>query len=285
LYVVYLWAADLASVTLMLLQGITRLDRAVGHRDARELLAAEAEAIRAALPAASLTGLEVTVDLAASGFRQLGYSSSCVLARRYELASLPTEAHLRRDLARFLSIYQDAVAAKRRLAVTSVATTTQAATSQLEEAKDDLLAHFRPKDDSDYIARLQGRQLIKSRRHERLIGEYGSWVAEQGFAASTREHPRDLVLRHGGAEWLVEAKVLYRGNATDAVRAALGQLLTYRHFLWPPPAAPPRLLALFSEPIGDAYVTFLEEMGIAVVWKEAGGWRGSRDALAAGVAG
>src|SRR6266542_337215 len=42
LYVVYLWAADLASVTLTLLQGITRLDRALGHRQARELLAAEA---------------------------------------------------------------------------------------------------------------------------------------------------------------------------------------------------------------------------------------------------
>src|SRR5215210_5212659 len=80
---------DLATVTLMLLQGITRLDRALGHRQARELLATEAVAIRAALPAASLTGLEVTVDLAASGFRQLGYSSSCVVARRYELATLP----------------------------------------------------------------------------------------------------------------------------------------------------------------------------------------------------
>src|SRR5438034_542794 len=91
LYVVYLWSADLASVTLMLLQGITRLDRALGHRQARELLATEAAAIRAALPAASLANLEITVDLAASGFRQLGYSSACVVARRYELATLPAE--------------------------------------------------------------------------------------------------------------------------------------------------------------------------------------------------
>jgi hypothetical protein len=36
------------------------------------------------------------------------------------------------------------------------------------------------------------------------------------------EHPKDPVLRRDGREWLVEAKVLYQGNATNAVRAALG---------------------------------------------------------------
>lgn len=284
LYVVYLWAADLASVTLMLLQGITKLDRALGHREARKLLAGEAAAIRAALPAPTINGLETTVDLAASGFRQLGYSSACVVARRYDIATLPLEAGLRQDLAQLLAVYQDAIEAKRRLAVSAVATTTSAVTSQLEEAQGDPLAHFRPKDDSDYVARLLGRQLVKSRRHERLIAEYGQWVASQGFAASTREHPRDLILRKGGAEWLVEAKVLYRGNATHAVRAALGQLLTYRHFLWKPPTIQPHLLALFSEPVGHAYADFLDGLGIAVVWKEAGGWRGSAGAGNAGVA-
>ncbi len=284
LYVVYLWAADLASVTLMLLQGITKLDRALGHREARQVLAAEAAAIRAALSPAATNGLDTTVDLGTSGFRQLGYSSACVVARRYEIATLPPEAILREDLTRFLAIYQDAIEAKRRRAVTPVVTTTGSAKSQLEAAQDDLLAHFRPKDDADYVAQLQGRKLVKSRRHERLIAEYGRWAASQGFAASTREHPRDLMLRKEGAEWLVEAKVLYGGNATHAVRAALGQLLTYRHFLWPPSGAQPHLLALFSEPVGDAYVTFLDGMGVAVVWKEAGGWRGSSSASAAGLA-
>jgi hypothetical protein len=284
LYVVYLWAADLASVTLTLLQGITRLDRALGHREARRRLAEEAAAIRAALPAAALAGLDTSVDLGASGFRQLGYSAACVVARRYEIGTLPPETTLRQDLARFLAVYQDAIEAKRRLAITALVTTTEATVSQLEGARDDLLAHFRPKDDSDYVARLQGRKLIKSRRHERLIAEYGRWAASQGFAASTSEHPRDLVLRRNGAEWLVEAKVLYRGNATEAVRAALGQLFTYRHFLWEPPTASPYLVALFSEPIGDAYVSFLDDLGVAVVWKETEGWRGSATALTAGVA-
>lgn len=271
-------------MTLILLQGITKLDRALGHRDARELLTADAAAIRAALPAVAIAGLDTTVDLATSGFRQLGYSSACVVARRYEIAKLPPEPELREDLARFLAIYQAAIEAKRRLAVTAVITTTASTKSQLDASQDDLLAHFRPKDDSDYVAQLEGRKLVKSRRHERLIAEYGRWAAGRGFAASTLEHPRDLILRKDGAEWLVEAKVLYGGNATHAVRAALGQLLTYTHFLWPPPAAQPHLLALFSEPIGNAYVDFLDGIGIAVVWKEGGTWRGSTNALTARVA-
>jgi hypothetical protein len=90
------------------------------------------------------------------------------------------------------------------------------------------------------------------------------------------------VLRRNGLEWLVEAKVLYQGNSTDAVRAALGQLYAYRHFLYQ--QMEPRLVALFSEPIGDGYVAFLEACGIASVWKGAHGWAGSTTATAYGVA-
>jgi hypothetical protein len=44
------------------------------------------------------------------------------------------------------------------------------------------------------------------------------------------------------------------------------------------------LLALFSERIGEAYVTLLESLGIASVWKEEGsGWTGSTSAVAAGL--
>jgi hypothetical protein len=81
-----------------------------------------------------------------------------------------------------------------------------------------------------------------------------------------------------GSEWLVEAKVLYRGNATEAVRAALGQLFTYRFFLYADDQ--PRLVALFAEPIGEAYVTLLDSLGVASVWKAAGRWLGSPRAQA-----
>lgn len=283
LYVVYLWAADLASVSLVLLQGITKLGREVGPRAARALLEAESAQIRAGLQPASIGGLDLALDLGSLGFRQLGYSAACVVARRYEFSDLPTEEGLRSDLDRFLALYQDAIGVKRRLAISGTATATSAANSQLDAEAGDLLAHFRPRDDTDYVAHLQGRSLVKSRRHERLVNEYGRWAADQGFAPSTRDHPQDLLLRREGNVWLVEGKILYRGNATAAVRAAIGQLFTYRYFLWPS-SPTPSLLALFSEPVGSAYVALLEELAIAAVWKEGGTWRGSPSAITADLA-
>jgi MrcB-like, N-terminal domain len=283
LYVVYLFAADLQSVSLMLLQGITKLDRQLGHREARRHLDSEAAAIRAALHAGALDGLETSVDLGSSGYRQLAYSSACVAAKRYEIAALPPEDEARHDLLRILDLYQEAIDVKRQLALTGARTSTEATAAQQQRARTDPLAYFRPKDESDYFARLERRELVKSRRHERLIREYGEWIRTRGYLPSTSEHPKDLVLRRGGAEWLVEAKVLYRGNATDAVRAVLGQLFTYRYFLYPPDS-PPGLVGLFPEPIGEAYVRFLEEIGVATVWKEDGRWLGSASAQAAEIA-
>jgi hypothetical protein len=277
LYVVYLFSADLQRVSLMLLQGITRLDRELGHRAAREHLASEATAIRAAIPQEALDGLDTSVDLASSGYRQLAYSSACVAAKTYAIGTLPPEQQLRQDLLGMLGLYQEAVEVKRQLALRGATSSTRAAAAQQESARTDPLAYFRPKDDSDYVTRLQGRELVKSRRHERLIREYGEWAESRGFLPSTSEHPKDLVLRREDNEWLVEAKVLYRGNATSAVRAALGQLFQYRHFLCRDDS-PPRLVALFAEPVGDAYVGFLEGMGIATVWKEDGIWQGSPSA-------
>jgi hypothetical protein len=279
LYVVYLFAADLQSVSLVLLQGITRLDRQLGHREARRHLASEAEAIRATLSPAALDGLETSVDLAASGYRQLAYSSACVAAKRYDIHALTPEQQLRDELLRMLGLYQEAIDVKRQLAVVGARTSTEATAAHEQTTRADPLAHFQPKDDSDYVARLEERELVKSRRHERLIREYGEWIRERGFVPSTSEHPKDLVLRRDGHEWLVEAKVLYRGNATDAVRAVLGQLFTYRHFLYSDDS-PPYLVGLFAEPIGEAYVGFLEDLGIASVWKQAGSWLGSPGARA-----
>jgi hypothetical protein len=155
--------------------------------------------------------------------------------------------------------------------------------SQQTTLGDDPLRYFKPKDESEYVATLVGRMLIKTRRHERLVRQYGTWLSDEGFTVSTMTHPRDLVAWRDGQEWLIEAKVLYLGNATDATRAALGQLYTYRHFLYPP-YQPPAPVALFSEPVGQAFVTFLESAGVSSVWYEAGAWLGSPYALAAGLA-
>lgn len=148
---------------------------------------------------------------------------------------------------------------------------------------EDPLRHFKPKDESDYLATLTGHVLIKTRRHERLIRQYGSWLASRGFVVSTKTHPRDLVATRERHDWLIEAKVLYLGNATDAARAALGQLYAYRHFLYRS-TNPPTLVALFSEPIGEAFVAFLEAAGVESVWYETGKWHGSAAALTDGLA-
>ena len=149
---------------------------------------------------------------------------------------------------------------------------------QSEPRPDDQLANFKPKDSSDYVAHIEGHQLTKRRSHEALIADFGSWCAGRGFIAETTVHPRDLVLRRANEEWLVEAKVVYYGDATRAVRAALAQALMYGHFLHPTPG--PRLLALFSESVGDGYVAFLEKHGVAAVWRaDIKGWEASPSAV------
>ena len=75
--------------------------------------------------------------------------------------------------------------------------------------------------------------------------------------------------------------VAARWFATHAVRAAIGQLLTYRHFLYRQDDRP-RMAALFSEPIGRGYEEFLEGLETAAVWWDAGSWLGSRTAVALG---
>jgi hypothetical protein len=148
-----------------------------------------------------------------------------------------------------------------------------------ESGLDDPFVNFRPKDSSDYIAHVEGRELIKRRSHEALIANFGAWCASLGFEVDTTVHPRDLVLRRPGEEWLVEAKVLYMGNATGAVRAALAQVFMYRFFLYQ--RRRPRLLALFSEPVGDAYVAFLDSLDVASVWRADGDrWSASSTAVA-----
>ncbi len=153
---------------------------------------------------------------------------------------------------------------------------------ELAEAEaDEPLRDFKPKSSAEYVSVVKQAILTKSRSHEKLVDRYGRWVADQGFRPSTKEHPKDIVIRRQADEWLTEAKVIYRGNATNAVRAAIGQLLTYRYMM---PGGTTGMLALFSENIGEAYVHLLESLGIASVWSEGGKWRGSTGAVTTGLA-
>jgi hypothetical protein len=147
------------------------------------------------------------------------------------------------------------------------------------------LREFAPKSDSDYVAHLVGKKLVKSRRHETLVKQFGDHAKFLGLAPATNVHPRDMTLAPSGQdEWLVEAKVVYNGNVTHAVRETIGQLFQYRHFLYGA-GDQVQLLALFTEPIGDAYVALLESLGIAAAWKAEGGWAGNQSAAEAGLLG
>jgi len=54
------------------------------------------------------------------------------------------------------------------------------------------------------------------------------WLAAHGVTCST-PHPIDVVM-HRQPRLIVEAKIVGNQNALFAVRAAVGQLLEYRHF-------------------------------------------------------
>ena len=213
LYVVYIFSAGLAQVTLILIQGIARLYDAIGVAEARKRLGADSEELRKGLGAQPIRGLDATVDLGSAGRLQRGYAAGTVVARRYETQALPAERQLRSDLDRFFGLYDDAVAVKRQLLQSRPG---HIATSSGGEVPGvNPFEHFKPKDEADYRATVVGRTITKSRRHEWLIREYGEWAQANGFVSST-PHPRDLVLVRGGRQWLIEGKVVRRGNAMSA---------------------------------------------------------------------
>lgn len=285
-YVVYLFTADLQGLTLSLNQGITRLAQQLGFAAARQRLGEDAAAIREGLLPEMLEGLSMKLNLNPAGAKfylenQKAYAAANIAATEYVADALPTEQTMRRDLDKFLRLYQEAVSVKRELLQATPGTIGSPSSMQTTAATADPLVQFKPKNASDYLSTIEGRTLIKSRRHERLIRQYGEWAIQRGFRPAT-PHPRDLVLQTETGEWLVEAKVIYRGNATHAVRAALGQLYTYRHFHYSDP--PLGLIALFSEPIGDAYVEFLERCEVHAVWRAEGFWMGSTQTVGVGLA-
>jgi hypothetical protein len=116
--------------------------------------------------------------------------------------------------------------------------------------------------------------LVKSPRHEGLITQFAEYARQRGFDVGNNVYPRDLVLRRDGIDWPIEAKVVYRGNATAAVRAVIGQLFTYRHLLYRE-RPQPRLMAVFTEHVGDLYAELLDSLNIASIWKEPTGWASS----------
>lgn len=273
IYIVYLFTEDLEQVVLTLNQGMEYLRRELGDADARTKLAADADAIRTALIGDdNLDHKWLTpMDLRSSGNRQKAYTAGNIASITYDTAELPDEAVLRDDLAELHDVYAQAITTKRHLLMAEPGTISTPSTPQVNSEQHNPFAGFRPKSADDYRARIEGRELVKTRRHERLVNDFAQHCRQLGHTATT-PHPCDLVIATHTDKFLVEAKTVYNHNATDAVRATVGQLLSYSYFLHPNEGL--KLVALFNEPIGDAYVEFLTTVGIASIWWDAG-WKGT----------
>ncbi|MBH5336252.1 DUF3578 domain-containing protein [Streptomyces pactum] len=282
LYLAYIYAADLSTVTLTLQQGVTSLEPTLGTGKRRQAyLWGRARAIAAGLPPAALNDWADVPDFKCDLPRPLSYEAGSVAARCYQTASLPDEDQLRSDLRAMVELLQRAALVAERLKPGEDGDGWDVPADVREYRG---LDGFRPKNDSDYITHFPARTVRKKRIHERLISEFAPFVEKRGFVPITRDvHPKDLVIRKGGVEWLVEAKVVKRANPTLAVRQAVGQLLEYQHFLYRrAERGTPHLLGLFTEDIGR-YADYLEELGMGSVWRIPEGWAGSPSAVAWGL--
>lgn len=144
------------------------------------------------------------------------------------------------------------------------------------------LDEFKPKSFDEYRVAIKATEQVRSRHHEKLISDYGTWLSSGRYKPVTNCHPIDFMVKGGDQPVLGEAKILYRGNATNAVREASAQLLMYRHFLHSNSKC--ELLALFNEDIGRAYVNFLTSLNIHSVWRDGASWTGSKRAYELGLA-
>lgn len=292
LYVVYLYDKSLTRVFLTVNQGVTTHREAWRTRErprgitidkaAIDELKSESELIREGLPVRFQEATLGYISLDSTQFLPLAYEAGAIAAKAYDTDSLPSEESLRADLHLFLQIYDSAIAVRTNLTSlnpTKFYTPTAREKGQTETKGEDI---FEPKSSADYIAQIAAHTQVRSRSHESLVAAFGQYAKQMGYEPVTNVHPRDMILR-GEHEVLCEMKVV-KANAEFAVREAIGQLFTYRYFYHSQNEHQPILLAIFSAPIGNAFVELLEQLGITSIWSLGGtSWDGSPSASVLGL--
>jgi len=273
IYVVYLFDAHLKTVYLSLNQGTEDLKKkfGLGEKEQIETLHVRARMIRDLMPDAEKSGTLAQIDLKSDLQRPASYEAGNILALEYSISAFPPEQTLVSDLQRFVKLYDRALQISNKLSMEERTgfVGVHNAPNAPEVAG---LAGFNPKSDSDYVTEISACTIVKTRRHEKIVRMFGPYAATRGFHPST-PHPVDVLLSRDGTNWLIEVKVVYDLNYAEAVRAAIGQLLEYRHFLHPSA----HLIALFDKPVGDGYVGFLRNLGISVIWLSGDKWSVSSD--------
>jgi hypothetical protein len=285
LYVVYLYQRGLSKLCLSMNQGATQHllnaksdgpKRISASEVALAELLAESRLLRERLSPAALDDLATDIDLGANGFLPKGYENGNVAAIEYDVASLPDEEKLQDDLTRMLALYDSCVEIKKESRAVGSGLFRTPAVSSKVNAKPQLKPPiFRPKSSAAYIAEVPAQSQRREPLHEDLIDKFGKWVRSAGLVAATNVHPRDLTADYGRQHWLIEAKTV-RPNAELAVRAAIGQLYSYRHFYYREYGYPdPALVALFAEPVGAALAALLVSLGIEGIWFAGRNWEGA----------
>ncbi|WP_243706038.1 MrcB family domain-containing protein [Micromonospora sp. KC721] len=286
LYVVYLFRKDLSRVYLSMNQGATQHQRRAGEKGLRgvaqdraalAVLRNESNLMRKHLSDEALAGLAETIELGAprNRFLPCGYEEGNIAAIEYDPTQLPDEQILRADLTRFLALYDACVAIKREVLATEPGLIETTAESEKSKPKfKPKPPAFRPKTPADYRARMKAYLQERKPRHEALLNDFAAQAKSLGLIPANNAHPCDLTVEGQGKHWLVEVKTV-GVNAEHAVRDAIGQLFSYRHFCYRENGRPdPSLVALFSEPVGDALVDLLMSLGIEAIWRDGAQWRG-----------
>ncbi|MBM4414975.1 MAG: DUF3578 domain-containing protein [Chloroflexi bacterium] len=268
LYLVYLFASDMQSVSLSLNQGVTAVQKRTKSTGAALTDAVRdiADSLWSAIETQRPASAERALGIGDSGWRQQAYEAANIAAIRYEGASLPSEEVLVGDLLGMVGLYDAAIAARNAIQIASGEKSTPPQSRKPADVGALTLGGFKPKSPSDYWAQIPQRLERRTRQHEDLVAKYSAFLKDASIECHT-PHPVDLVAVTSGGVWIVEAKVLKQGNATQAVREAIGQLFHYRYLHWTLSGepAPAGIVALFSEPIGDLYVDLLHELGIEAV--------------------
>ncbi|WP_189588672.1 MrcB family domain-containing protein [Streptomyces massasporeus] len=284
LYLAYIFDSTLTSVTLTLQQGVTKLsDTYPKLGDRLRELKRRARHLRAGMEPELAARWAHKPVFSSKLERPRAYEAASVAARRYEIASMPAEEVLAEELRVASLLLRDAAASHRVWLQQPLVSEpiVYEGEGHLPLPADDPLDGFRPNDSSDYHVHIRGGRRRRERHHEELIKDFGLHVVMCGYQPITLGmYPRDLVLRRPAVDqqrsWLVEGKAVKKGNATQAVREAVGQLYEYSYYWHQKRGEPkPHLVALFTEDIGH-YAEYLEEHGIASIWRaEGGGWAGS----------
>ncbi|WP_031076269.1 MrcB family domain-containing protein [Streptomyces sp. NRRL S-118] len=281
LYLAYIYSSDLSAVTLTLQQGVTHLSKRYGRgATLHRYLITQGETLRGALRPTLAEKWRDTLHLLVEpkDWRPRAYEKANVAARRYEMASMPSDDELAGDLREAVQLLQDAAAVDRFWLQLPKSGDPVLEYPQPEHG--DPLSGFQPKSSKGYSVVLRGGTAERKQEHEALVLRFGHHAHARGYSPITvGVHPRDLVLRHQSRpdhEWLVEAKTVIAGKEYLAGREAVGQLFEYRHVHYERAGkTAPHLLALFTRDIGD-YADYLETLGIASVWERPDGWGGSR---------